>query len=131
MKMKTTLFLSVMAAFLLFSCGKKEASLSGTKWGTTVQYAGMRLEVLLSFTSGSNGTLVMTDLNATPPKVALQSDFTYTYNAPKVLLNPTDPEFAADFPNGITSSVHGNVMDFSDFAKKYFGEDIDVALTKK
>ena len=119
---KSKIFISVLVVLFTFSCGKNDnpSSLSGTQWGTTIQ----QVEVLLSFSSNTNGVLRLIN-----PSEGLDESvaFTYTYTNPNVVLRPTNPDYAAEYPNGIRASVHGNVMDFSEFFPGYG----DIALTKK
>jgi hypothetical protein len=120
--MKKVKILTCLLAILCVTSCKKDSNpstLSGTQWVTTIQ----QVNVLLSFSSNTNGILRVTDSSQ---GIDEKIEFTYTYSNPNALLRPTDPEYAANFPNGIKASVHGNVMDFSDF---WQGEQI--TLTKK
>jgi hypothetical protein len=118
---KIRIFVCALIVLCAFSCRQDDnpASLSGTQWGTTIQ----QVEVLLSFSNNTNGTLRLSD-----PSQGINENmaFTYTYNNPNVVLRPSDPEYAASYPNGIKASVHGRVMDFTDF---FMGEQI--SLVKK
>jgi len=121
---KTKILTCVLALLCAVSCKKDKnpSSLSGTQWGTTIQ----QVQVLLTFSNNTNGTLRLTD-----PAQGINENlsFTYIYNDPKVVLTPTDPEYASSYPNGIKAIVYGKVMDFSDFFKDIYPDG--VSLTKR
>jgi len=116
---KIKLFVSLLAIlFTLSGCKKDDlSSLSGTKWGTTIQ----QVNVLLTFSDNKSGVLTVSGGG-----VSETIRFTYTYNKPHAVLFPTDPPYSVDYPSGFNATVHGDVMDFSDF---FEGEE--VVLTKK
>ena len=119
---KIRIIVCVLAVLFAASCGKKTPpTLSGTNWGTSI----MQVNVLLSFTSETNGVLRVTG-NLEGAVIDETVTFTYTYANPNVLMHPTNPPYTTEYPNGIKATVHGSVMDFSDF---FDGEEI--TLTKK
>ena len=113
--------IKTLASLLLLLCVtscSKDDGLAGTQWGTTLQ----QTQILLSFSDATKGVLSLFDPT---DNFNLKIDFSYTYQKPEVVLHPTDPMYAADYPNGIKATVHGNVMDFSDFL------GANISLTKK
>ena len=118
---KTKLFAAVLALFFVASCGKNTlTSLSGTKWGTTIQ----QITILLTFTDDSKGTIRVSN-----PAEGFDETlgFTYTFTTPNVVIYPTDPEYAAEFPAGLKATVHGNVLSFKQFV---LGEEISLVKKK-
>ena len=104
------------------SCKKNNpTTLTGSQWGTTIQ----QIQVLLTFTDASKGVLKVTNPEGDPMVTTI--DFTYTFSDPVVILMPTNPEYAVDYPSGIRATVHDKVMDISEF----FPGMGDVSLTKK
>ncbi|MCL2738945.1 MAG: hypothetical protein FWE30_05815 [Bacteroidales bacterium] len=115
----------VLTVLLAASCSKDKTPdrLAGTQWGTTIQTVP-QITVLLSFTNDTRGVLSVTGADLLP------IEFTYTYTKPNLVLRPTDPELAAEYPNGIKTTVHGNVMDFTEFFKD-ISQGHNIVLIKK
>jgi len=126
---KIKILVCALTVLCAASCSKDKipTSLTGTKWGTT--FGGYKIE--LNFANvGNTGVLSVTN-----PAEGINEkiDYTYTYTntskAGSVVMKPTDPEYAADYPNGIKATIRGNgtSMEFPDLIP---GEEITLAKIK-
>ena len=120
---KFRIIVCVLALVCAVSCDKDTtpAKLAGTQWGTTVQ----QYSVLLSFSNDKEGVLSVSH----PIDGTEVIPFTYTYSKPHLKLLPEEGTLY-EIPS-IETKVQGNVIDFSAFAERLFGLQVEIALTKK
>ena len=128
--MKTKTYLSLFVILLALTCCKKEDTLPGSQWGTTIQGG---YNVLLSFTTETQGNFTVSGPGVSPVTVS----FNYTYSSPSLTVQITAPaDVAEEFSTPYNLSVHGKVIDITKLVHALFPRPevlalAEITLTKK